>query len=470
MNFINKLSEWLEKHLMPIATVIGGQRHLGAMRDGFIATLAVNLTGAMCILFNNVLFQTSSLIGRELNKIEGYANNVQPILDKYLVPVMGRIWWATLAIISIFLVISIAYSLAKSYEVDGCAAAITAVASFFAVMPEMNDVTGGVSKLMSSDAADAVAMTFAEGASATVGTWGQIPVGAFGSNQMFLAIIIALVSTEIFVKATKAGWTFKMPEQVPPAVSKAFSAIIPAGIAIVFFAIVGVIFTNFVETPFPAFINEMIQEPMVKLGQSPFAYIGMVAIAQILWFFGLHGSNMIDPAMNTMYKPPLFENIENYKNGLPIEHTLTRNFLDVYAMHGGSGATLGLLIAIYLFSKKQEEKELFKIAVAPGLFQINEPVIFGLPMVLNPLMFIPFFLVPVLSLTFAYIMTDIGFAGKICVETPWVTPPILSAYLGTGGSWQAALVAAITFAFSIVAYIPFIIAGNKIAAKEEQNS
>lgn len=468
MNFVNKLSEWLEKHLMPVATVIGSQRHLASMRDGFIATLAVNLTGAMCVLFNGVIFKPDSMLGKAMADNAGYQEGVQAFFGTYLIPVMGRIWWATLAIISIFLVVSISYSLAKSYEVDGCAAAITAIAAFFAVMPEGNDIAGGVVKLMSSDAADAVAIPVAEGAVATIGTWGQIPIGGFGSNQMFLAIIIALVSTEIFVKVTKAGWTFKMPEQVPPAVSKAFSAIIPAGLSIVFFAIIGVIFTNVVKTPFPAFINQMIQEPMVKLGQSPFAYIGMVAIAQVLWFFGLHGSNMIDPAMNTMYKPPLFENIENFKNGLPVEHTLTRNFLDVYAMHGGSGATLGLLIAIYLFSKKQEEKELFKIAIAPGIFQINEPVIFGLPMVLNPLMFIPFLLVPVISLTFAYIMTDIGFAGKLCVETPWVTPPILSAYLGTGGSWEAALVAAITFLFSIVAYIPFIIAGNKIAAKQEQ--
>lgn len=468
MNFVNKLSEWLEKHLMPVATVIGSQRHLASVRDGFIATLAVNLTGAMAVLVNGVIFKPDSILGRAMADNASYQEGTQAFFNTYVLPFMGRIWWATLAIISIFLVVSISYSLAKSYEVDGCAAAITGVAAFFAVMPEGNDIAGGVVKLMSSDAADAVAIPVAEGAVATIGTWGQIPIGAFGSNQMFLSLIIALISTEIFVKVTKAGWTIKMPEQVPPAVSKAFSAIIPAALSIIFFSVVGVIFTNFLDISFPAFINKTIQDPLVKLGQSPIAYLGMIAISQILWFFGLHGSNMIDPAMNTMYKPPLYENIEAFKNGIEPPHILTRNFLDIYGMHGGSGATLGLLIAIYLFSKKQEEKELFKIAVAPGLFQINEPVIFGLPMVLNPLMFIPFLLAPIISVGFAYVMTSIGFAGKICVETAWVTPPVISAYLGTGGNWQAALVAAITFLFSIAFYIPFIIAGNKIAAKQEQ--
>ncbi|WP_297435730.1 PTS sugar transporter subunit IIC [uncultured Clostridium sp.] len=476
---MNKLSNFLEKFLMPVAAFIGGQKHLGAMRDGFIATLVINMTGAMAVLFNNLIFTNTSLIGRELNKNAGYAESVQPVLNEYFVPVMGRIWWATLAIISILLVITISYSLAKSYEVDGISAALVATSSYFALLPEGMDVTGGASGILfkAAKGKEAIAATLVDStnaaiqaaasnpdlvAEATIGNaWGQITVGSFGSNAMFSAIIVGLIAAQLFVIITKAGWTFKMPEQVPPAVSKAFSAIIPGFITIALFSTVGFIFTNIVKTPFNDVIFEFIQKPLVAFGQSPISYMVLVMIAQLLWFFGLHGSNIIDPVMNTMYKPPLLENIEVYAAGGDPVHTLTRNFLDVYAMHGGSGATLALLIAIFFFSKKQEERELFKIAIAPGLFQINEPVIFGLPMVLNAKMFLPFVFLPPVCIGIAYFFTEIGFAAKIAVETPWVTPPILGAFMATGFDWKAAVVAAGTFALSIAVYIPFIIAGNK---------
>ena len=456
---MNKLSSWLERTLMPIAAVIGGQRHLVALRDGFIATLGVNMVGALAVLFNNIIFTEGSLLGKSLNNSAGYAESVQPILNQYVIPVMGRVWWATLAIISIFLVVSISYSLAKSYEVDGIGAAITAIASYFAILAEAGPRTGDIVELLN---ANGEVMQVADATQATIGTWGQIPIGNFGSTSMFAAIIVAMIGTQLFVAITKAGWTFKMPEQVPPAVSKAFSSIIPATLTILFFSIVGVIFTNFIELPFLDTVNKFIQEPLIKLGQSPITYIGLVMFSQLLWFFGLHGSNIIDPAMNTMYKPPLLENIEAFKNGAEVQHTLTRNFLDVYAQHGGSGATLALLVAIFLFSKRQEQRELFKLAIAPGLFQINEPVIFGMPLVLNPIMFIPFVFTPAISLTIAYVFTEIiPFANKICVETPWTTPPIISAFLATGGDFKAAILAAGTFALSILIYTPFIIASNR---------
>ncbi|WP_297519684.1 PTS transporter subunit EIIC [uncultured Clostridium sp.] len=470
---MNKLSGWLEKTLMPIAAVIGGQRHLGALRDGFIATLGVNMVGAMAVLFNNIIFTSGSLAGKKLNESAGYAESVQPIFDKYVIPVMGRVWWATLAIIAIFLVVSISYSLAKSYEVDGIAAAITGIASYFAILAEAGPRVGGltiseagtVAFLDANGAVVEVAAEALNGATqATIGTWGQIPVGNFGSTAMFASIIVAMVGTQLFVAITKAGWTFKMPEQVPPAVSKAFSAIIPSTITILLFSIIGVVFTNFVEIPFLDIVNKFIQEPLVKLGQSPITYIGLVMFSQLLWFFGLHGSNIIDPAMNSMYRPPLLENMEAFQNGLGQEamQTLTRNFVDVYAQPGGSGATLALLVAIFFFAKRQEQRELFKLAIAPGLFQINEPVIFGMPLVLNPIMFIPFIFTPAICLTIAYVFTEIiPFANKICVETPWTTPPILSAFLATGGDIKAALLAAALFALSVLIYTPFIIASNR---------
>ena len=338
-------------------------------------------------------------------------------------------------------------------------AALSSTASYFVILA-ISRITEGADATGAVDAAGKAIML-------KIKTDGAlIPFSDLGSTAMFTGIIVALIATEIFVKVTKAGWVIKMPDQVPPAVSKAFSAILPAGLSVVVFAIISVIFTDFVGTPFKDFIEQMIQNPLIKLGQSPFTYIFMVLLAQLLWFFGIHGSNMTDPAMNTMYKPPLYENIEAFNKGgaAAVPNVLTRNFLDVYAMHGGSGATLGLVIAIYLFSKRQEYKELAKLATAPGLFQINEPVIFGLPMVLNPLMFIPFVFTPTICVTIAYVFTAIiPFADKIAAETAWTTPPVLSAFLATNGDWKAAVLALGTFLLSIIIYAPFVIAANRTA-------
>ena len=446
MKFMDKLSATLEKYLMPVASFIGGQKHLIAMRDGFIASLTVSMTGALATMFNNVLFNSTSLFGKHLNNIGGYKDSVQPILDKYVIPCMGQIWWGTLAIISLFLLITIAYSLATSYEVDGLAAAVISFASYFVLTRD--SVMGVFVKTETGE--------FVEGA------WGNINWGVTNSNAMFACIIVALVSTQLFVTFTKKGWVIKMPDQVPPAVSKAFSAVVPGGLTLLIMGIVAIIFLKGFEISYPEAIQKWVQDPMMKFGQSPATYIILMFIAQLLWFFGLHGSNMIDPAMNTLYKPALYSNIDAVTQGLEPKYTLTRNFLDVYAMPGGSGGTLALLIAIFIFSKRQESKELAKLAIVPGCFQINEPVIFGLPIVLNATYFVPFIIIPPLMTFIAWLATEAGLAGKICVEVPWTCPPVFSAFLSTNGDFGATILAAALLVLAVVLWSPFVIAANKM--------
>lgn len=454
MKFMDKLSAVLERYLMPVASFIGGQKHLIAMRDGFIASLTVSMAGAMSSMFNNVLFKPDSLIGKELNKIEAYASSVQPILDKYVITCMNQIWWGTLAIISLFLLISISYSLAKQYEVDGLSAALISFASYFVLM---RDTAGGVFNENPDAPGEFVA-----------GGWGLISWGVTNSNAMFACIIVALISTQLFVTFTKKGWVIKMPDQVPPAVSKAFAAVLPGCITLVIMGVVSTIFLKVVEVSYPEAIQKWVQDPLMSFGQSPATYILLIFIAQLLWFFGLHGSNMIDPAMNSLYKPALYSNIDAVNQGLEPQYALTRNFLDVYAMPGGSGGTLALIIAIVLFSKRQESRELAKLAIAPGIFQINEPVIFGLPIVLNATYFLPFLLIPPIMCLIAWIFTEvIPFADYLCMEAPWTTPPILSAFLGTNGDWKATVLAAALLVLAIVLWTPFVIAANKMGENQD---
>ena len=453
MKFMDKFSALLEKYLMPMASFIGGQKHLIAMRDGFISSLTVSMVGACASMINNVLLSPTSLVGKELNKIDAWKTSVQPLIDKWATPVALQIWWGTLAIISLFLLIGIAYSLAKAYEVDGLSAALISFASYFVLM---KDTAAGVFNLNPDTGAyDA-------------GGWGLISWGVTNSNAMFACIIVALVSTQIFCMVSRKGWVIKMPDSVPPAVSKAFSAVIPGAITLIVMGIISVIFLKGLEISYPEAIQKWVQDPMMNFAQSPATYIILIVIAQLLWFFGLHGSNMIDPAMNALYKPALYSNIDAVNQGLEPQFALTRNFLDVYAMPGGSGGTLALLIAIFIFSKRQESRELAKLAITPGIFQINEPVIFGLPIVLNTAYFIPFIVIPPVMCAIAYFFTAVvPFADYLCVEAPWTTPPVLSAFLGTNGDWKATVLAAGLLVLAVVLWSPFVIAANRMGDAQD---
>ena len=449
---MDKISAALEKYLMPVASFIGGQKHLIAIRDGFITSLTVSMTGALASMMNAVFFKVDSFIGQYLNKIDAYKSSVQPILDKYAIPVMGDIWFGTSAILSIFILLGVAYSLAKSNEMDGIGAALVALASWFTIFPQT--AMGVFSKAEDG--------TFAEGA------WGLMSVNQLGSNAMFSAMLVGLVAAQLFVTFAKKGWIIKMPEQVPPAVSKAFAALIPGGLTLVIFGIIAEIFAQAFKTPFVDWMLKVVQEPMMALGQSPLTYIFLIFIAQLLWFCGLHGSNMVDPALNTMYKTALLDNVNAVAQGKEPIYALTRNFVDVYAQPGGSGGTLALIIAIFIFSKRQEAKELAKIAVAPGIFQINEPVIFGLPIVLNATYFVPFIITPPICLAIAWFFTEqIKFADYLCVELPWTTPPIISAFFGTAGDFKAAILAAALLVLSVVIWTPFVIAANRMGDSEQ---
>jgi PTS system cellobiose-specific IIC component len=406
---------------------------LSAIKDGFILTMPLALAGALAAMLNNVFLGSETLIGEILNRMSWYASTVQPFLDATLVPVMDQIWWGSIAVSVLFSTFTIAYNLAKSLGEEGAIAGVIAIASYMVLTPQSVE-----------------------------GSWGLISWTSFNSQAVFAGLLTALLGTELYCWIKRKGWIIKMPDSVPPTVSKSFSAVIPAGITLVIFASVSVFFLNVIGTPVQVWINEMLQSPLVRLGQSPFSMLFLTFLAQVLWFFGLHGLMITEPALNLMYGPAGAANLELVMQGYEPTYVITRNFFDVYGMHGGSGATLALIIAIFIVGKKVNYKSLAKLSLAPGIFQINEPMIFGLPLVLNPIMAIPFIIVPVINLFIAWFFTAIiPFAGLLYNSAPWTTPPVISAFLASGGNWGSTILAAVTFVIAIFIYIPFVLMANK---------
>lgn len=453
---MDNMTAFMEKHFLPIAHKIGTQRHLSAMKDGFIATLPVALVGALAAMFNNVFFGPTTIVGELLNRMAWYANTVQPFLDATLVPMMSQLWWATLALAVIFSTFAIAYNLTRNMGEDGLQGGICAVAAYLVTLSQSATMSG------LTDLYDPTGAAVEQ-----LSGWGFLHWTSFNSQAIFAGLLTALVASEIFCWVKRKGWIIRMPEEVPPAVSRSFSAVIPTGLTLLIFSIVGVFFLNVVGMAFGVWINEMLQTPLVRLGQSPATLIFLLIFSQLLWLFGLHGMNIVEPALNLMYNPPLAENLELVEQGLEPIHALTRNFLDVYGMHGGSGSTLALLIAIFIFSRRESDRSLAKMAVVPGVFQINEPVIFGLPIVLNPFFAIPFIFVPAINVFIAWFFTAvIPFAGKLFMSPPWTMPPVIDAFLASGGDIGATIMGAVTFVLAILMYIPFVILSNREAEVE----
>lgn len=294
----------------------------------------------------------------------------------------------------------------------------------------------------------------------------------FGPNGSLISIIMTFVTVEIYTALERQEkLKLKMPDGVPPAVAVSFSKLFPlmitaGGMAlinapfIIMNTVVGIEATSFGKAIYLA-----LQSPFISLATNPSGQLGIgilfITLVSFFWFFGLHGSNIMDGAVNPIWFVLLALNTEALaRNEVPTQ-AMAKGFWDAYVYVGGTGATLGLLIATLFFSKRKDTIQVAKFSVPAGLFQINEPVTFGYPMVLNPTFFVPYiFLMPVLAtISWAAISVLKWVPGGI-VAIPWSTPMILGAFLHTG-SWQAIILALLNLSISIAVYVPFVLIYNK---------
>jgi len=303
------------------------------------------------------------------------------------------------------------------------------------------------------------------------GVWGNIHWGYTNAMGMFIAIIVALLSTELFVRLSRASFlVIKMPDGVPPAVSRSFAALLPGMITLAVASLAMMAFSA-AGTNIFAVIVKYVSTPLTNVADSLGSALLIVFMTHFLWFFGLHGSNIIGGVVEPVLLPLLTKNMELVDSGISQYsdqlHIVTKPFLDAFVYLGGAGTTLALLIAILAVSKKKQLREIGKLGAGPGLFNINEPVIFGLPLVLNPVFFVPFLLTPLVLTVISYTAISLGIVPHTIALIPWTTPPIIGGFLATG-SWQGAVLAAINLAVAIGIYLPFVYLADRADDKREQ--
>lgn len=412
----------------------GQNKYLSAIKNAFQNFMPLTIAGAIGVLWCNVLVARNG----------GLGGIWEPIMAlEFLNPAFSAIQFATISCITIGVTFGVSQEIGiwnMGAEKAGYIPGLVGIAALMTVTQ--------------------TSFTFGEE------TFTGISSTATAATGLFTGLIIGVLSIEVFCALSKVdGLKIKMPETVPPGVSRAFEVLIPAFLTLVITSMIGLACVNFTGL----YLNDVIaacMEPLVAVGASLPGVIVIYLIIMLFWLVGIHGNNMLSAVKETLFTPLAVENMEAYSNHKEPKHIFTMQWLQMMGEFGGSGVTIGLVIAILIFSKRADNKAVAALSLVPGLFNINETVTFGIPMVLNPVLGIPFVLAPIITIVIGYVLTIIGFCPLIVVMPPWTTPPILFGFLATGANVMGAITQAILVVASIVVYTPFLFAYEKMQDKQ----
>ena len=420
----------LEDVLLPIAAKIGSQRHMMAIRDAFSVIMPALIVGSLASLINNF-------------PNEGF--------QQFMLGAFGEAWKIpgtfaynmTMGILGLLVALALGYYLGKYYELDGLSSAFISGIAFLILSPTTEDGAG-------------------------------ININWIGAKGLFLAMIVGILATEIFRFVVARGWTVKMPAGVPPAVSQGFVALFPS--IIIFVAaglIAAVVSASTGGLATSQLIYQILQAPFQSIGSTLPAVIVLYLIRGGLWFFGIHGTNVMSPITNSIMLPNMDANTAAYLAGASayeVPNIVTSSFGDVFVSMGGTGVGLAFAIAVILVSRNKPSRDLAIGAAPAACFNINEPLMYGIPIVLNPILLIPFLLAPVVCIVIAYAAMAFGIVPKTVALVPWNMPILIGGYLATGGSIQGALLQVVNIIASVLIYIPFIKMNDRAVMAEEEKA
>lgn len=448
---MNKFMESIEKYLLPIASKISNQKFLVALRDSFIGTMPVVMTGSIAILLNAFLVDVPGQFGI----------TIIPETFKWLIDINNLVFKGSLAIVSLLFIFSLGVNIAKIYKTDTLSAGLVSFSAFIITLG--NSMSKNIKLPDSSEQAltgifKGIEGVIVDGQSLSVKIGGIIPGNQIGSRGYFAAMLIGFLSAIIFCKLMNKNWTIKLPDTVPPAIAKPFMAIIPGFVALYSIGALSYLFDKITGQLIIDWIYKVLQTPLLGLSQSFLAVLIMTVLIQLFWFFGIHGGNVMAPIMEGVFGVALLANMEAYQNHEAIPYLWTSVSFGSFVWY----ATLGLLIAIFWQSKNKHYREVAKLGIVPCLFNIGEPVMYGLPTVMNPILFIPKLLAPALMATIAYFATSLGLLEPVTQNVTWVMPPVLYGFFSTGFDWRAIIVSIVNLVVATLVYLPFV----KMADKE----
>lgn len=448
----NESTRRFSEKIMAGVTRFANTKAILALKDGFVLTMPITLIGSIFMLIGNF-------------PIPGWSDFMARIFGEGWQTPLNQVTGATFDIIALIAVFGIAYYYAKYSDVDAVPAGLLSIVSFliiteaFVALPE---------EIMNAISNEGVALQNVSGV---------IPKSWTGGQGMVTAILVGLLVGIIYSWFIHRKITIKMPESVPEGVSNAFSALIPGLVIVTLFTILYILCDILAGKTLTAIIYEILQVPMQSLSDSLGGIIAIMAFISIFWLFGLHGPNIVMGVMSPILTANVLANQKIIDAGGQLiaggpeanAAIVGPQMVDIYCKFGGAGLTLGLLIAVFIAGRSKQMRTLSKMSLVPGIFNINEPVIFGLPIVMNLLLAIPFIVVPMIAAILTYLSIKIGFiAPFVSTQIPWTTPPLISGFLLSG--WQGAVLQLIILAISIAVYLPFVKVQDRQFYKTEQEA
>lgn len=447
--FMKKFNEITEKYLMPLASKMANQKHLTALKDGFVFTMPFLIVGSIILLLVNLPFSAKELSPGHANPMywEGYANFLAAYKAQLVQP-----FYVSMGIMSLFTAFGIGYSLSNQYKLNGVTGGFLSLFTFLLTSAKLDWIP------MAKDAV--VKATFH-----VDGGWMPVMDARYlDAKGIFTAIVGAFIAIEIYRFMTTKKMVIKLPDSVPPAIAKSFELLTPIIVIIIIFQPLNILVHSYGKM-----IPELIMNaftPLIHASDSLPAIIFILIIVHVLWFAGVHGVNVVVAVINPIILSNLALNQAALQKGAVLPSIFAGGFLDAFVYLGGSGATIGLAIAMAR-SKSDHLKAIGKLGTVPGIFNINEPIIFGAPIVMNPILFFPFLITPIINATIAWYALKTGLVGKIVTLVPWTTPSPLAAFLATNFGISAFLLSIALVCLSYLIYKPFVNLYAKELAKEK---
>lgn len=395
---MDNFMEFFQKNIVPPMVKMGNQRHLRAIRSGLYLTIPFIIIGSFFLIVANLPF-------------EGWSDYLGDFAPKLGAPV-----GVTFGILAVIAAIGIGYNMAKEYQLDPISGGVIALVGFMVtqVTPEY-----------------------------------KLVVENFGSSGLFTAIVISLLSIEVFRFFVAKNIIIQLPEGVPPAVFNSFASLIPGAVVVILVWIIRVVL-GFDITQFLA----VVFSPLVFALNTLPGILFFEFLVCLLWTVGIHGDNVVGSIAEPIFLQYLAANTVAYMAHQPIPYITGYGFHSLFVAIGGSGATIALVM-LMIRSRDKTYKALGKLALPSAIFEINEPVIFGFPIVLNPTMMIPFILTPMVLCTGTYVLMDLNILARPVAVVPWTMVPIIGPFLVTGGDVKAGLWSAVSIIISMIIYYPF---------------
>lgn len=442
------MNEKFMNGLLSVAVKMQQNSVLSAVKDAFIDNMPVVIWGAFCTLIQFVVC-THADGYISLANVPGleFLENLTPIFTTANYGCMNFMAVAICVLVSMHFAENIGHHNDKTVPAVALASFITLVNTTITATTESGEtvsVTG-------------VASSYTNAAG------------------LFVGIFVGVLVTLLFVKLADSGkLKISLPDSVPPNVSASFAVLLPTIVTVFIVSVIGFIVSMFGLTVFD--VIGKIMSPIEAIISSLPGYLVMVLLIQLLWWFGIHGNNVMSAVNTAFFQKMMAENVANYSEvGANAYYSaggysiIANPFHDGWFSPTGSGITMGLIIAIFLFSKREDFKAIAKLAVPCGIFNINEPILFGIPMVMNPLLAIPFFLAPIATTAVGYILQRLSICPLFVIGVPWTTPVGIFGFLASGGNiWGGIWQFVVIIGLSTLIYTPFVIIANKQDTSAEE--